>query len=127
VCQAHLVEISVGPDQIQRWIVQLDDEDYTVREQASRHLERVGGEAHPALERTLKGDCSPEVRQRIKALLEANLIRIRKMRAVELLEQIGTAEAVDFLKQLAMKTSDPGLRAEAEGSLRRLGTKRRAP
>ena len=118
---------STFPEQIQRWITQLDDEDYTVREQASLRLERVNREAEKPLKKALQRDCSPEVKRRLDELLERlkdKPLPINEVRAVELLEQIGTVEAVEVLRCLAQKTGDDRLLVEAQLAIRRLEAKR---
>jgi WD40 repeat protein len=122
---------STTSEQIKRWIVQLDDEDFAIREQAFHKLEGVGRETDEALECVLKTDCSPEMRRRVEMLLETrkrgNIPGIRALRAVELLEQIGTAEAMEVLRQLEKKTADGGIRAEVQRSLRRWADKMGTP
>ena len=124
LCQARFFNTrQTSSEQIQRWITQLDDEEYEVREKASRNLENVEIEAAHALQTALKGNCSPEARRRMEALLEilkGKDFRIRPLRAVELLEQVGTAKAVDVLRELEKKTGDAALRDEVRQSLRRL-------
>jgi hypothetical protein len=126
--QQLLVPLSPTAEQIQHWIVQLDDDEFAVREQASRDLEQAGLEAQNAAEQMLMTDCSPEVRRRIKELLDTfqrKQLRVHALRTVELLEQIGTGDAIDTLRRLEKKTKDPTLREDVERSLRRLGAIRR--
>jgi hypothetical protein len=127
LCREHLLAQPIPPEQILRGIALLDADDYAVREQATRDLERIGLQANDALENALKGECSPEVRRRIETvreMWEKKQQRLPLVRAVELLEQIGTAEAVDVLRQLARKPGDLGLRDDAQQSLQRLAAKR---
>ena len=123
LCRAQLLPKSTQPEEIQRWIAQLDDEEFAVREQASRLLERSGIEAGRAVEKALKGDCSLEMRSRLESVQqvwEKTQPRIRTLRAAELLEQIGTAGAVDILRELEKKTGDSAIRDEVGRSLGRL-------
>jgi hypothetical protein len=120
--------VRASPQQIQRWIAQLDDDEYTTREQASGHLERVEGEAEKALENALRGKCSPEVRRRIEVLLETlkgKQLLIRVLRVVELLEQIGTPEALEVLQHLEKITGDTAIREDVRRSLGRLAAKQK--
>jgi dipeptidyl aminopeptidase/acylaminoacyl peptidase len=127
LCELRLFETPpTPPEQIQRWILQLDNEEFAVREQGSQNLERLGREAGVALEKALQGDCSPEMRRRIEVLLETlkgKQVPIRVVRVVELLEQIGTPEAADVLRQLEKKTGDAGVRDDVRRSLCRLAAK----
>jgi hypothetical protein len=51
-------------------IAALDDDAFDVREKASTELEKLGEAAEGALRKALEGQPSPEVRQRVKLLLE---------------------------------------------------------
>ncbi len=98
---------------------------YSVREQASRELERLRDEAEPALRRAL-AQAEPETRRRAEGLLKKIELRgtapetLRAIRCVELLEQIGTADARQLLRELAQGAPDARLTLEAHASLRRL-------
>jgi tricorn protease-like protein len=130
LCRERLFESPpTPPRQIERWIGQLDDEEFAIRDKATNNLERVEGDAKNALESALKRECSIEKKQRIEALLEtlnAKQSFIRVIRAVELLEQIGTAEAVDVLRQLEKKTGDAAVRDDVRRSLDRLQAKQKS-
>jgi hypothetical protein len=119
-----------GPEGMECWIVQLDDEEFTVREDASANLERVEGDAENLLEKTLQGTCSLETRRRIVILLEtlkAKRLPTRVVRALELLEQVGTADAVEVLRGWEKKAADRRIREEVRRSLGRLAAKQMAP
>lgn len=100
---------------------------YTVREQASRELEQFRDEAEPALRRALTRP-EAETRRRAERLLKRIESRgiapdtLRVIRCVELLEQIGTAEARQLLQDLAQGAADARLTQEAQTSLRRLSS-----
>jgi WD40 repeat protein len=91
---------------IKLFVAQLDSDDFETREKASQELERLGRDAEQALRDAQAGKASAEMRRRIKELL-ANLKgddapRVRCwLRAVFVLEQIGTPEAREVLKLLA--------------------------
>jgi hypothetical protein len=55
--------------QIDRWIQRLGDEDFRVREEASKQLQTIGEPARAALEKAMKGSESLEVRWRAEQLL----------------------------------------------------------
>jgi WD domain, G-beta repeat len=113
-------------EQIERWIAKLDDDAFAVREKANEDLEGAGASAEKTLRRTLKAEPSPEVRQRVEALLESLENRplkpevLRGVRAVEILDRIGSPEAVDLLRRLSQRNPDPRILMEAKASLRRL-------
>jgi hypothetical protein len=87
----------------------------------------IGLAAHHALTakestiQALERNPSAEVRRRIEALMERiGPERIRPLRAIEVLEHIGTSEAEDLLKKLATGAPEARLTQEAQASLNRL-------
>jgi len=110
---------------IQQLIVDLDHAKFTAREAASRQLEALGPEARPALDRALAAKPQPEVRKRIESLLARppGTIRsaetLRGLRAVQVLEHVGTPGARRVLQALARGAPDALLTQEAKGSLER--------
>jgi WD40 repeat protein len=124
------------PDQkqISRLITQLDDDDFTVREQATKELEKLGNQAEEALREALRKDPPAEVERRVKELLKkveghgsVPGERLRATRALEVLEQIGTADARSVLEGLAKGPADDWLAQEAKAALTRLGPAAPAP
>jgi hypothetical protein len=111
----------VEPTRVTPLIVKLDSERFLEREQAKKELELLEESAEVALRQALERKPSLEVRRRIEHQLKAlALSRLRAARAVEILEQIGTAEARQVL--LSVAKGDPkALRTrEAKASLQRL-------
>jgi hypothetical protein len=94
------------PKRIQALIADLDDNVVFVREAASKELSRLGEAVEPALRETLANKPSSEVRSRCERLLEAlgkgelDADGLRSLRAVQVLEHIGTPEARAVLKGL---------------------------
>jgi len=113
------------PTRIDVLVGQLQDEEYEVRERASRELEEIGPEAAPTLGRAVKSHPSPEVRSRALRVLgrfPESPVRasISQVRAVEALERAGTTDARDVLKALAEREFDSPLKQEATAALKRL-------
>jgi WD40 repeat protein len=112
--------------EILRWIIDLDDEDYTVREKASAQLERLGDRPEALLRKALACPPSLEVRRRIEPLLEKQKKAIpvgnslRALRAVEILELVATPEARALLNALSRETNWRLLAAEADAAHARL-------
>jgi WD40 repeat protein len=112
---------------LSQWIAQLDDDDFDKREQATAELEKLAGAAEPALIKLLDTTQSAEVRQRAERILEkvqtptGTSDRVGTMRALEVLEQIGSAEARQILETLAKGAEEAWLTQEAKGALGRLG------
>jgi hypothetical protein len=75
--------------------------------------------------KALANDPSPEARRRLQPILASNRDKrpsgegIRPLRAVEVLERIGSREALDLLKRLASGDTGACLTREALGSLAR--------
>jgi RNA polymerase sigma factor (sigma-70 family) len=123
---------AAGAQRIAALIADLDDDRFAVRERASRKLARLGEEARPALEKTLKGQPSVEVQRRAQALLSKPQAlvtpeQVTYRRALEVLEHIGTAEARQVLKTLARGAPDTLLTREAKACLDHLARRPEAP
>jgi WD40 repeat protein len=118
---------AVDAAKVAQLIADLDNDRFDVRKQASADLEKLGEPVIPALRQALEGDPSAEVRKRIEALLtktSRNAPRgeaLRSLRAVEVLETIGTPEARAVLQTLAQGVAEASLTRAAQGALERLG------
>jgi hypothetical protein len=98
-----------------------------------QELTRLGGQARPALKEALEAKPSSEVAKRLKQLIEG-LAKpapggevVRQVRAIEVLEQINTANARQLLQELAKGAAGARLTEEARASLDRLQSRSRAP
>jgi hypothetical protein len=112
-----------------RLLAALDSNRFAEREQAVQELEKLGFGAEPGLRQALATKPSPEVRRRIDRLLE-NLQRapmLQSLRALEILEHIGTVEAQQILESLAKGAPEARLTQEAKASLDRLRKLKRRP
>jgi hypothetical protein len=113
---------------ILRLIADLDNDEFSVRQKASRELEKLGPEAEPVFRRTLEGEVSPEARRRLTKLLEQPLLPItsvevlQNLRCVAVLERIGSPEARKVLERLAKGAPLAPLTREAKTALNRLAT-----
>jgi WD40 repeat protein len=108
---------------ISRLIADLDSDEFTVRERATRELEKLGDSAASSLSGVQAGKPSAETRHRVEEILAKiapKKSRLQQLRAVEILEHIGTAEAQEMLKQLCQGTADIGLAHDAKAALQRL-------
>lgn len=115
--------------QVEKWVAQLDDEQFAVREEAKRKLKELGDQAEPALQSAMKRSSSVEQRRRVQELL-SHLNRsthpperILALRTVELLERIGTTEAKDALRIIAKESPGIVIQQNAEAALLRLARK----
>jgi hypothetical protein len=117
---------SPDPRQVSRVIADLDSDRFAVREQARKELEALGEQAAGALRRALSKKPSLEVHRRIKALLAkwrgvvAQPETLRALRAVAVLEDIGTPQGRQVLQALARGEPEARLTQAAKASLERL-------
>jgi WD40 repeat protein len=115
-------------EQMAKWIAELDADNFGTREAATRKLEQQGKAVEAALKKALAGNPAPEQRRRIDAILEkistpeAGEDMVRLLRALEVLETIGTTEAQQLLTALAKGKPDAPLTRQAGGALQRLKT-----
>jgi WD40 repeat protein len=125
---ARRLQPEAGPadKQVRRLIAELDDESFDVREKAEKELATLGRSAEPVLRAELEKSPPPEVEMRLKRLLEQGQTdvlgpeQLRATRAVWVLEEIGTAEALRVLREVARNAAEPHLKREAEAALKRL-------
>jgi WD40 repeat protein len=108
----------------------LDDDAFAVRAKAKAELARLGAAVEPALRQALEKSPSAEMRRSLEQLLKAMEAEhqapsgesLRAVRALEVLEQIGSREAREVLK--ALVAGDPAelstLTQEAHAALERL-------
>ncbi len=118
--------------QLDKLIAKLDDDDFDTREAATNELIALGAAAETALRKALAGAPSAEARVRIENILaqlkkgaEANKNRLGLLRALEVLETIGTPEARKLVESLAKGAELAELTVEARGTLARMERKSR--
>jgi WD40 repeat protein len=115
----------VPADQLRSVIADLDSTKFSQRQAASKQLASLADRAGPALRAALKADLSAEQRRRIEEA-RATLMDVppanalRDLRAVEVLERIGSPEAKPLLEMLAKGAPEARLTREAEAALQRL-------
>jgi WD40 repeat protein len=114
------------PARMTQLLGDLDSQRFAVRQKASRELEDLAELAEPMLRKTLNGKPSLEVRRRIEQLLDKQEEkalsgnRLRDLRALMVLERIGTLEARKLVETLAKGAPQAQLTQEAQASLERL-------
>jgi WD40 repeat protein len=108
------------------WIADLESEEFARREKAEQELARQEDLAESALRKALRGKPSLELHRRAERLLRRleesvpSPGRLEALRAVEVLEQIGTASARRSLEVIAREAPGSRLQEEARASLQRL-------
>jgi RNA polymerase sigma factor (sigma-70 family) len=111
---------------VQELLSQLDAGKYKERQQAVADLVKLGDRVVPALEQVLAGNPTLERRRRSEELLDRltsqplPASQIMALRAVELLERLGTPEARELLQTLASGAPGALVTTEAQGALGRL-------
>jgi hypothetical protein len=118
--------VPVDAKQLKLLLVALDSDHFEERQRAERELEKQGDQAEAALRRFLAGKPSLEAKRRVEQVLArlqgpvADPQVLQALRAVEVLECIGTGEACEILRTLAGGAPDARLTREAGASLQRL-------
>jgi WD40 repeat protein len=113
-------------EQVARLLAELDSKSFAARQKATLELEKLGERAEAGLRQALEGKPSLEMRQRIEQVLRRVSGKIldgdavRNLRAVEVLEHVGSPEARQVLQALALGAPGARLTREAQGALARL-------
>jgi dipeptidyl aminopeptidase/acylaminoacyl peptidase len=116
----------VSAEKLARLLKELDSEKFAIRAQAVKDLAQMGPFAEASLRKLLAGKPSLEARRRAEELLAtladpaAMTEHLRTVRAVEVLEMIGTAPARGVLHTIADGAADAPLTKQAKAALRRL-------
>jgi WD40 repeat protein len=124
----------VTAERLRRLIADLDADDFARREEVSRSLAKLGSEAEPALRKSLEEKPSLEMRRRVQALLDGLTCQtemtpdaLRQVRAIQVLEQIGSPEARQILASLSQGAPAAPATREAAAALARLQRVSAAP
>jgi RNA polymerase sigma factor (sigma-70 family) len=120
---AERLAASVGLNkQADGWIAELSDKRFATRARAENELRKLGAAAEGSLRKALASAPTLEVRRRIEGLLEkqGGAGNLRALRAVEVLEHVGTAEARKALEAVARAAPDARLAGEARAAAARL-------
>jgi hypothetical protein len=111
---------------IARLVEDLDSDQFATRRRAVQELERLGELAEAALRKALDGQAGAEVRRQARQLLArlGGPVRpgpvLRGLRAIEVLEYIGTTQARRQLERLAREAPCWRLQQEAKAAQERL-------
>jgi RNA polymerase sigma factor (sigma-70 family) len=119
--------VAEDPRRIGQLIADLDSAQFAVREAAAQELEKLGTEAGPALRQALAQAPPLEVRRRAEGLLATPPSRLvaspetlRRLRAIQVLERIGSGEAMQVLATLARGAAAKRDTQEAQAAVQRL-------
>jgi hypothetical protein len=113
--------------QVQKWIRELDDEDFDKREAAEAELKKLGRLAKVPVQEALGKTKSVEMKRRLEDILQAiekndlPADLVLEARALEVLERAGTQEARKLLESLAAGAAQSERTVQAKAALQRLG------
>lgn len=140
-----LLRTRIRPDPVQariaKWIVELDSDEFDVGDKATRELTALGRAAEPALNLALEGRPSLEVLRRIESILEGldksrlpeavvlplSGEPLRHLRAIRVLERIGSSESRAVLEAMAKGMPTAIETHEARAALERLTRRPKGP
>ncbi len=106
-------------------IAALDSKDFQERVQATRQLTEMGELARPALKEALKNKLPPEQRRRIESLTTSifpvrSTDKRRLLRSIQVLERLGTTEAIQLLSSMAKGAPENLVTQHAKAAVKRL-------
>ena len=111
---------------IRKLIADLESDSFAVRSKAFQELAQLGELGAPGLRDAKPSRATVEFNRRVNLLLArlkdpvTDPVRLRMLRAIEVLENIGSPQARKVLERLATGTSAARLTREAQASLQRL-------
>jgi WD40 repeat protein len=125
--QTRVRPVEVDREQMTRLIGNLDDKEFATRQKAQKELESLGELAEDEIQKALDARPSVEVRRRLEALRSGLRIctspPLDQLRALEALERIGTAEALQVVQTIARGTRSARLTRDAQATLERMSSK----
>jgi WD40 repeat protein len=123
----QLRPVAVDTQRVDRLVAELGSNSLEIRQKATAELEQLADLAGPALEKALTGKPTLEFQQRVEHLLAKLSIYkvpspqlLQALRAIQVLEQIGTADARQVLETLTGGADGAKLTREAKVALQRL-------
>src|SRR5205807_1828029 len=109
------------PKQVHKWIEELGSDQFMVRKTATEALHEVAADHEDFLRDAVKQTGTLEVRQRLEKIIgPPSSQRLRRSRMLEVLEQLRTVPARQFLQALAEQKEDVVAAREATAGLKRL-------
>jgi WD40 repeat protein len=117
----------VDAKHLDKLLAELDSDRFAVREQVAKELTQLSERVEPALHRLLENKPSLEVRQRVEAILGGPrpvppVATLRVLRALRVLERVGTPEARGVLRNLGSGAAARET-CEAKAALERLAAR----
>jgi WD40 repeat protein len=127
------IRLAVAPDEslVKRLITELDHRDFRTREEAMQQLTHIGHAAEPLLRKALDEKASTHRRRQIQRVIDSingpvsDPEQLSAIRAITVLETIGSRECEALLKEISTGDSNALLTSEATLALGRLRSKSR--
>jgi RNA polymerase sigma factor (sigma-70 family) len=117
----------IDPKHVQRLLAELNNSEFETREKAAKELANMRHEIEPALRKALEGNAAEETRRRVQEILDLDPSKVietgeklRTLRAIQVLERIGTKEAAEILRKIAGGAASARETQEAKEALERL-------
>ncbi|HYV38592.1 MAG TPA: WD40 repeat domain-containing protein [Gemmataceae bacterium] len=121
---------AINVKQVEDWIKDLDNNDFKVRDKANKELGDLGELVRSPMQKALTANPPLETRQRLKTLLDKleqiTPSQLRYLRAIEILEGIGTPAALEIIGKLSKGNADGLTTVESKAVFARLD-KQKAP
>jgi hypothetical protein len=121
------VVTAADPERIKQLVAALGDQRFAVRQKATAELEKLGAGAVGALQKILADKPPLDVQKSIEGVLErlaksvtSPTTSLRDLRALEVLEQTGTAEARQVVEALAKGAAGTPLTRSGQQTLSRM-------
>jgi hypothetical protein len=118
-----------APEKVRALLNDLDNDDFEARESAEKKLAELGEAVAPELRAAMKSNPSAEKKRRLESLLGALDVEgsltgpsLRAVRAVQVLERVGSTDARALLKKLAEGDQESTTSKAAKQALARLAT-----
>ena len=117
--------------QTQQWIADLESKNFETRAKAMDGLRKLGDLAEPVLAKGLASNPPLEAKRRMQELLDeirrpvTTPDKLQTLRAIEVLEHIGSPNAKEVLRTLAAGAPEARVTREAKASLDRLAKRPR--
>ena len=121
---------AIDAKRVENLIKDLDSDSFKVRDKAFKDLGQLGDLVREPMRKALATNPSEELRQRLQLLIgklnQLSTSQLRSLRAIEVLENIGTPEALKIIERLTQGNSDSLLTIESRAVIARR-EKRSAP
>ena len=121
--------VAIDAEEVRALIGDLENDEFGIREKATKQLQDLGAAAETALMKKLESpDCPAETRVRVQDVLKSWLPPLEKSpheavlgsRCVRLLGLIGTKEAKEILDTLSQEHPSSFVRVQARNAARRI-------